>query len=1079
MRLRGAGPRVYDADQDGRRTIGVKGASEDSRTPGRPPRRVGRLQRILIAIALILLAALVILWVERKPLAGDVLNRELARRGVPARYTISDLGFGRQRLTHVVIGDPRRPDLVADWLETRTRITLSGPVVTGVRAGKVRLRGRLVDGQVRLGALDKLVGPPSGKPFALPALDVDVANGGIRLETPYGLVGLSLSGRGVLNDGFSGRLGAVAPRLAVGNCVMTGLAAPLRIRVVRERPTLSGPLRLSALRCGEVAGRNLAARIDATLQPALDQWNGTATLEGGALRHPVAAMAALGGQITFAGKAATTSGRLNLAARTVTTRYGRAERVAIDGRYLVGQALRFDGDVRMGGAQVAPAMLGRMDGWARAAANTPIGPVAAAVAQAIQRSGRGFAADLKLALDREAASRGGGFALRVPKLTLAANSGGRVALGGGDGLLVDSHGVRFDTALAMGGGGLPVIRATLRQAASRAPVRGTATMARYATGASALALDKLVFSAAADGTTAVTSRVSLSGPISGGRIDGLVLPIAARWDGGRRLVVNPDCQPLAIDRLALSGLRLARVATRLCPLDGALVRLDGARLGGGAQLGATTLTGTIGSSPLTLSAATTRFALADRAFTLTDVKSRIGRPESSTRIDAATVSGRITPQGIAGQFTGGAGQVGQVPLLLGEAAGDWQLGGGALSLTGALQVRDARADSPRFLPMAARDVSLTLVGSRIDAKGALYESTKSVKVADLIITHALDKGAGEAQLAVPGITFTKEFQPDLLTPVTKGVIEDVRGPITGSGRIAWDANGVRSTGRFGTTGIDLAAALGPVSGIVGTIDFTDLLALESAPGQVATIKTINPGIQVTNGVVRYQTLSGARVKVESGRWPFAGGTLTLDPTLLDFSQPVERRMTFHVEGAAADQFLLQFDFQNLNATGVFDGTLPMIFDERGGRIEGGRLAVRSGGGSIAYLGELSQKDLGIWGNLAFGALRSLNYRSLRIDMNGPLAGEMVTDVRFAGISQGKGAKSNFIVRRLQRLPFIFNVRIKAPFRGLLDSAQSFYDPRRLIQRNLPALLDEQNKRAAPPATLPATPIQPSASETVP
>ena len=61
-------------------------------------------------------------------------------------------------------------------------------------------------------------------------------------------------------------------------------------------------------------------------------------------------------------------------------------------------------------------------------------------------------------------------------------------------------------------------------------------------------------------------------------------------------------------------------------------------------------------------------------------------------------------------------------------------------------------------------------------------------------------------------------------------------------------------------------------------------------------------------------------------------------------------------------------------------------------------------------------------------------------MNGPLAGEMVTDVRFAGISQGAGAKSNFLVRRLQKLPFVFNIRIKAPFRGLLDSAQTFYDP---------------------------------------
>ena len=1063
----------------------MEGASEESETRvtpvTSPARRFRRLQLTLIAIALVILAALIALWIERKPLAGQVLDRELARRGVPARYRISDLGFGRQRLTNVVLGDPQRPDLVADWLETRTRMTLSGPVVTGVRAGRVRLRGRLIDGRISLGTLDRLMGPPdtSGKPFQLPKLDVAVQNGGIRLETPHGVVGLSLSGQGVLSDGFTGRMAAVAPKLVMGDCVATGLAAPLRVRVVREQPTLTGPLQLGNLRCGEVAVAGLAARVDVTFGAALDRWQGRASLGSGAIRHPVLAAAAIDGQIDFSGTPKGTQGRMEVAARNVVARVGRAERAMVAGRYLIGAATRFDGQAQLGGAQASAAALAPVMKAGEAAAGTPVGPVLRAMTQAVGRAGRRFAADMALAIDSDRGPRGPGFAVRVPRLTVASASGGRLAFAGGYGLAYDARGLRIDTRAAMGGGGLPSLRATLQQDGPKQPMRGTAELARYEAGGAALAFDRMVFRSAANGETQVTSRVALSGPISGGRIDGLVLPIAARWDGGRRLLINPDCQPLAIDRLALSGLRLAKVATRLCPLDGALVRLDGTRLSGGAQLGATRLVGQIGSSPLALAAATTRFALADRSFTLTGVQTVIGRPESPTRIDAAELNGRITPEGLAGQFTGGSGQVGQVPLLLGEAGGDWRLAGGVLTLNGALQVRDARADSPRFLPMAARDVTLTLAGSRIDARGTLFEPTTSVKVADVAITHALDKGAGAADLSVPGITFTKDFQPELLTPVTKGVIEDVRGPINGRGRIVWDANGVRSTGRFGTDGIDLAAALGPVSGIAGTIDFTDLLALESAPGQVATVKTINPGIQVTNGVIRYQTLSGARVRVESGRWPFAGGVLTLAPTLLDFSQPVERRMTFHVEGAAADQFLLQFDFKNLNATGVFDGTLPMIFDERGGRIEGGRLAVRAGGGSIAYLGELSQKDLGVWGNLAFGALRSLNYRSLRIDMNGPLAGEMVTDVRFAGISQGKGAKSNFIIRRLQRLPFIFNVRIKAPFRGLLDSAQSFYDPRRLIQRNLPALLEEQNKRAAPPANPAATSIQPSASETVP
>ena len=71
--------------------------------------------------------------------------------------------------------------------------------------------------------------------------------------------------------------------------------------------------------------------------------------------------------------------------------------------------------------------------------------------RAVERSWRGFAADLKLALDREAGARAQGLSIRVPSLMLASNSGGRVALGGGNGLIYDSRGIRIDTVLAMGG----------------------------------------------------------------------------------------------------------------------------------------------------------------------------------------------------------------------------------------------------------------------------------------------------------------------------------------------------------------------------------------------------------------------------------------------------------------------------------------------------------------------------------------------------------------------------------------------------------------------------------------------------
>jgi hypothetical protein len=337
------------------------------------------------------------------------------------------------------------------------------------------------------------------------------------------------------------------------------------------------------------------------------------------------------------------------------------------------------------------------------------------------------------------------------------------------------------------------------------------------------------------------------------------------------------------------------------------------------------------------------------------------------------------------------------------------------------------------------------------------------------IAHRLAAGTGSAHLAVPGITFGDSLQPEKLTRLTFGVIADVRGTVSGAGDIAWGPEGVISTGSFTTPGTDLAAAFGPVEGIAGTIRFTDLLALESAPDQLATVRSINPGVPVTDGRIVYQTLPNTRVRVAEGRWPFAGGTLTLEPTLLDFGMDQSRRLTFRVDQMDAGKFLQQFDFKNLSATGTFDGVLPMLFDTSGGRIEDGRLVARAGGGSIAYLGELTEKDLGFWGNLAFQSLRSLTYRDLAVEMNGPLAGEMVTGVRFAGIRQGQGAKSNFLLRRLTRLPIRFNITIRAPFRGLIDSAASFYDPQRLVKRNLQALIEEQNRRGGavqPPASAP-------------
>ena len=105
----------------------------------RPP---GRKRRTVAALVAVLLLLLIGVWSQRKPIARNFVDRELRARGVPARYVITDLGFGRQRLTGLVIGDPAAPELTADTVELRIGYGFGWPRLRAVTARGVRLRGR-------------------------------------------------------------------------------------------------------------------------------------------------------------------------------------------------------------------------------------------------------------------------------------------------------------------------------------------------------------------------------------------------------------------------------------------------------------------------------------------------------------------------------------------------------------------------------------------------------------------------------------------------------------------------------------------------------------------------------------------------------------------------------------------------------------------------------------------------------------------------------------------------------------------------------------------------------------------------
>ncbi len=528
--------------------------------------------------------------------------------------------------------------------------------------------------------------------------------------------------------------------------------------------------------------------------------------------------------------------------------------------------------------------------------------------------------------------------------------------------------------------------------------------------------------------------------------------------------------------LALSGLALKGQAITLCPEGNAAMLTYGNALKLAARTGPLELNGTLGESPARLSAE--RVLLRYPApFALEGVTARIGAPGSQARLTAATVTGSLAGD-IGGAFTGGAAQLDVVPLDLGAITGRWSFADGALRVDdGAFTLTDRPEQGlARFEPLSATGASLRLADNIITADARLSHPGSARAVTDVAITHNLNTATGGARLAVPGITFDGSLQPEDLSYLAKGVIAFADGTVTGTGRIDWTADDITSSGAFASDGVDFAAAFGPVRGLKGTVRFTDLLNLTTAPDQTVTIAAINPGIEVLDGRVQFEVKDGTLLTLEDARFPFMGGELRMRPLAMDFSQPEERRYVFEIVGLDAATFVAQMELTNLGATGTFDGTVPIVFDKDGnGRIEGGLLLSRAPGGNVAYIGELTYEDLGTMGNYAFSALRSLNYKQMRVGLNGSLAGEIITNFDFDGVQQGAGTSQNFITRRLAKLPIQFKINVRAEnFYELTTMVRSFWDVDFLGNPVDRGLLKTEDGRFVP-----ANPIQPSAAPTLP
>ncbi|MDX2235390.1 MAG: YdbH domain-containing protein [Hyphomonadaceae bacterium] len=784
-----------------------------------------------------------------------------------------------------------------------------------------------------------------------------------------------------------------------------------------------------------------------------------------------------------------------------------------DGRAADGAVIAATGRLSLPDARLSAEGRARLVGAIPAMAGSPVAPQVAAGKAAVDRALARFATAAALQLDWR---KGAGRIAAPGPLSLDAASGARITVSPRDAgrpvllALAPSGAVESSALIEVAGGDMPPAQLSLDRFSLQAgalAAEGALTIAdwRAAGGridlqrtrftfsrngaAGALALDGAL---AVDGGTEALSVANFRAPL---RID-------ARWGGGFRVALPDGCIPAQIDGLGIPGHRFGAQAVSLCAgPDRTLVAADAAgRLSGGFATGRIALagrtadaagrpatlavdaivgrfTGPAGDSHLALEARAPRYAV-DFA------------PDRRIRFAGDVVTARTAPGGqVAGTFRGGVLEDPALPAYVTAIDARWnarpeagrtvvRIADGVARVTDKFFIEaqgsaaEAAAEGeplPRFNPLRVTQIAGALADGRIEAGGAILLESGKRRLAGFTAVHDLQTGTGEAHVTNPALQFSRDLDLYEITELARGVVDGVSGPVGVDVVVSWDKDTLSSRGRISPRNVNLnAAALGPVDGVSGDVDFADLFALTSRPGQKLTVRRLNPGIVVESGEITFQILNPEQILIEGAVWPFAAGRLSVERQLVLLGDE-NFRMNLTLSDVDVQQLLDQLGLKDLSATGRVEGSFPLEFTRDGGKIVKGVLRATSGGGEIRYTGNAGDGLVGA-PQIAFDALKSFAYDDLSLELDGDLDGEIVSAIRFSGENQqpigGIVAPGVLPLPGMDRLkvtgwPFKFTVSVRAPFRQLARSSDSINDARPLVDQ---AILEDKAQDPQTPPT---------------
>ncbi len=923
---------------------------------------------LVVVVVLALLTALS--WMNRRTAAREVLVGWLDRRGIEAQVEVERLeldGFiGRVR-----IGDPANPDVTIERVEVDYALAMpwavGGMSVSPSRIRLVRpvMRASWRDGELSFGSLDPLIEEVTSRPPRPEQRGpvVVVETGRLRLDTEYGPVSLLADAR--IDDGKLMRLAARMPAASLrsGDINVGGLGGTLDLTTTGDRVALRLNLEADRTEATGAEGQGLDLAVTGSL--------------------PYPDMQARRGD-----------GRASINVRLTADRLALGDTVADD-------------------AVLTLATQGQTTGWIDTLGFDGAGTARLIAARLMTPAATASSADITLAEGRVAIARAGDGRVAVSGPVLARIervTSGDLALSDVTSRLNLTYASPDATPLTLAGavaatrGAWPLFGAVARDEAPE-----LAELKR-ALGAFSLSAPSLRLTSDSRGVRLALTQPARITPANGGvlTLSSVARPIfearPGQRGGGALTLTTTRGRGLPQAAVSVPNWRLT---ARGFPAD----------IDGRAELDFTPARGVGIRTAGRLANDDGRVTYAPAGCVGVTVD-RLDLDEN----DVTAISGRLCPPA--------------APLLVAQS-GRWRV-------TGTL--RDVAAEAP-FLALAFSEASgaLTATGSsaglgldaRIDAatvndtttprrfnsltaqgrarlaseqwSGAFDLARSGNTLGRLTLAHDGTTGQGGVTIDAPALNFAEGgLQPADLSPLAA---DFVQSPATGSasftGRIDWSPDlpeGGSSSGRLIVPNLDFISPAGPVKGLTGTIDFTNLAPLTTAPGQTLRVATLESIAPFTDLDLTF-ALDEAAITVDGGAIQAAGGIVRIEP----FSVPLDRRPFSGVillERVQLGELIAGAGFGDRVALdAVVSGRMPFTYDpDRGVRITGGRLYADQPGRLSIQREALTGLEAGGGGavppgtveDLAYQAMENLAFDVLSADVNSLDEGRISVLFRIVG-----------------------------------------------------------------------------------